>query len=176
MKKYTEKFKLRLVEQYLTREAGFTSVARQHSVPRSLLRRWVAFYQHHGPAGLRSKAVKYDCAFKLSVLRHMWENDSSFGQVSALFDIRDQCAVSKWQRSYDAGGLAGIGFNPFAHIETMASPIPKVKKPDPSIPDTDKSKEDLLAELNWMRMEVAYLKKLDALVQAKRAALRSKRK
>lgn len=176
MKKYTEKFKVQLVEQYLTGEAGFTAVARQHGVPRSLLRRWVTFFRHHGAAGLQPKSVKYDGAFKLSVLRHMWENDISFGQVSAMFDIRDQCAVSKWQRSYDALGLAGIGVNPFAHVETMVSPIPKVKKPDPSIPDSEKSKEDLLAELNWMRMEVAYLKKLDALVQAKRAALRSKRK
>ncbi len=176
MKKYSEQFKLALVEQYLTGEAGFTSVAREHSVPRSLLRRWVAFFRYHGAAGIRAKSVTYDGQFKLSVLRHMWENDISFAQVSAIFDIRDQCAVGKWQRSYDADGPAGLGLNLTTDVDNMPNPIPKVKKPDPSIPDADKSKEDLLAELNWMRMEVAYLKKLDALVQAKRAATRSKRK
>ncbi len=175
MKKYTEQFKLGLVEQYLKGEAGFTAVSRDHGVPRSLLQRWVGFFRHHGAAGLRAKSVVYDREFKLSVLRHMWENDLSFGQVSAIFDIRDQCAVGKWQRLYDADGLAS-GVEPTAQCESMPSPVPRVKKPDPTIPDGEKSKEDLLAELNWMRMEVAYLKKLDALVQAKRAAQRSKRK
>ncbi len=175
MKKYTEQFTLGIVEQYLTGEAGFTAVSRQHGVARAVLRRWVAFFRLHGAAGLRSKSVTYDGAFKLSVLQHMWENGLSLFQVSAIFDIRDQCAVSKWQRSYDAGGPAALGINPTPDIEDMSRPA-KVKKPDPSIPDEEKSHEDLLAELNWMRMEVAYLKKLDALVQAKRAALRSKRK
>lgn len=175
MKKYTEQFKLGLVEQYLTGEAGFTAVSREHQVPRSLLQRWVAFFRHHGLAGLAPKSVTYDGNFKLSVLQHMWENELSFAQVSALFDIRDQCAISKWQRGYDADGLAGLGVSATLNIDDMPSQV-KVKKPDPSIPDTEKSREDLLAELNWMRMENAYLKKLDALVQAKRNALRSKRK
>jgi transposase len=176
MKKYSEQFKVALVEQYLTGEAGFTSVSREHGVPRSLLQRWVAFFRHHGSLGIRAKSVVYDGHFKLSVLRHMWENNFSFAQASAFFDIRDQCAVGKWQRSYDADGPAGLGVHLTTDVANMTNPIPKVKKPDPSIPDADKSKDDLLAELNWMRMEVAYRKKLDALVQAKRAATRSKRK
>lgn len=176
MKKYTEQFKVGVVEQYLTGEAGFTAVSRQHGVPRSLLRRWVAFFRLHGVEGLRPKSVSYSGEFKLSVLRHMWENGLSLGQVSAIFDVRDQCAVGKWQRSYDAAGLVGLGINSTSGVESMSSSVTKVKKPDPSIPDSEKSQQDLLAELNWMRMENAYLKKLDALVQAKRAALRSKRK
>jgi transposase len=176
MKRYTEQFKVRLVEQYLTGEAGFTAVSREHRVPRSLLQRWVAFFRQHGVEGLRPKSVTYDGEFKLSVLRHMWENDLSLGQVSAIYDIRDQCAVGKWQRSYEASGPASLGATPTSSIESMSSSVKKVKKPDPSIPDSEKSHEDLLAELNWMRMENAYLKKLDALVQAKRAALQSKRK
>ena len=176
MKKYEEQFKVQLVEQYLTGKAGFTAVSREHGVPRSLLQRWVAFFRQHGVDGLRPKSVTYDGEFKLLVLRHMWENELSFGQVSVVYDIRDQCAVGKWQRSYEAGGPAGLGVDSTSSIEEMSSSVKKVKQPDPSIPDSEKSQEDLLAELNWMRMENAYLKKLEALVQAKRAALRSKRK
>jgi transposase len=41
-------------------------------------------------------------------------------------------------------------------------------KPDP-VPDDDKrSREELLAEVNQLRMELAYLKKLEALVQARK--------
>ena len=43
--------------------------------------------------------------------------------------------------------------------------------------DSDSSREDLLAEVNHLRMENAYLKKLDALVQANtKAAQQKKRK
>ena len=176
MKKYEEQFKLQLVEQYLTGEAGFTAVSREHGVPRSLLQRWVAFFRQHGVEGLRPKSVSYDGQFKLSVLQHMWDNELSFGKVSVIFDIRNHCVVGQWQRSYDAGGPAGLGVDPTSSIEEMSSSVKKVKQPDPSIPDSEKSHEDLLAELNWMRMENAYLKKLEALVHAKRAALRSKRR
>jgi transposase len=36
-------------------------------------------------------------------------------------------------------------------------------------PDTERSQEELIAELNQLRMENAYLKKLDALVRARPA-------
>ena len=175
MTKYTEQYKLKLVEQYLEGEAGFTAISRQHGVPRSLLRRWVAFFRLHGMAGLISKSVQYSPEFKLSVLQHMWENGLSLGKVSAIFDIRDQCAVGKWERSYRADGLAGLGAIPPPNFEDMPTKT-KYKKPDPSVPDTEKSRDDLLAEINWMRMENAYLKKLDALIQSKQAAQQSKRK
>ena len=175
MTKYPEQFKLELVEQYLTGEAGFTAVARQHAVPRALLQRWVAFFRLHGLAGLQSKSVQYSPEFKLSVLRRMWENGLSLSKTSAIFDIRDQCAVGKWERSYLAHGLPGLGVSPLPTFEAMAT-RKKYKKPDPSIPDAEKSREDLLAELNWMRMESAYLKKLDALIQEKHSAQQNKPK
>ena len=46
--------------------------------------------------------------------------------------------------------------------------VTSVPKPDSS-PDNDKrSREELLAEVKQLRMELAYLKKLDALVQARK--------
>lgn len=175
MKKYTVQFKLALVEQYLEGEAGFTAISRQSLVPRSLLRRWVAFFCSHGLAGLTPKLVHYSPEFKFSVLQHMWENGLSLGKVSAFFDIRDQRAVGKWERSYRADGLAGLGASPISTFENMATKK-QYKKPDPSVPDIEKSREDLLAEINWMRMENAYLKKVEALIQSKQSAQQSKRK
>jgi transposase len=50
------------------------------------------------------------------------------------------------------------------------------KKPE-SLPGEDKrSREDLLAELDYLRMENAYLKKLRALVQAKQNAAQPKKR
>jgi transposase len=44
-------------------------------------------------------------------------------------------------------------------------PVPTTK-PEPSPDDEKRTREELLAELNQLRMENAYLKKLRALVQA----------
>jgi transposase len=45
---------------------------------------------------------------------------------------------------------------------------PKDKLPSRR-PDAQRSQEELISELNQLRMENAYLKKLDALVRARRA-------
>jgi transposase len=57
----------------------------------------------------------------------------------------------------------------------MTNPVPSI--PLESSGDEARTRDDLLSELNQLRMEIAYLKKLDALVQAKeRAAQRKKHK
>jgi transposase len=49
--------------------------------------------------------------------------------------------------------------------------------PDPSSSDETRTKEELLKELNYLRMENAYLKKLDALIRSESpTAQRKKRK
>jgi transposase len=55
----------------------------------------------------------------------------------------------------------------------MTKPIPSIQL---EFSDNEaRARDDLLAELNQLRMEIAYLKKLNALVQAKeRAAQRKK--
>jgi transposase len=60
-------------------------------------------------------------------------------------------------------------------------PDPKTTRPDSPAPvdaDETRSRADLVTELNYLRMENAYLKKLKALVQADQqaAAARAKRK
>jgi transposase len=103
----------------------------------------------------------------------MWENGLSYCEASACFNIRDQCAVSKWERAYEAGGVAALRQRQCGRPRKM----PDSEKPvAPPLPDDARSREDLLAENKQLRMEVAFLKKLEALDQAKRAALRKKRK
>lgn len=46
---------------------------------------------------------------------------------------------------------------------------------DVPVPDSARSQEDLLRELEYLRAENAYLKKLDALIQSKKEAARKKR-
>lgn len=174
MKKYTEQFKLTVIEHYLTGSAGFTAISRQYGVPRSLIQRWVWFFRLHGAAWFKKKVGRYSAEFKLSVLKHMWENDQSYGQVSAQFDIRDQCAVGVWERKYQAGGFDALEPHPTGRPKKM--PTAKDTEPLPSPTDETRSRQELLVENRRLRMELEYLKKLDALVQSKQAARRKKRK
>ena len=181
MKKHTEQFKLMVVEHYLGSTDGYKEVGRHHSVSYSLVKRWVAFYRYHGIDGLKAKPTNVPCSpeFKLSVLRHMWDNKLSYAETAAKFNIRGQCHIGIWERGFLDGGVAAL-MPPFKgqdekmhHPETDSSKPAAVERPN----DEERSREELLEELNYLRMENAYLKKLKALVQAKQqAAAHTKRK
>ena len=126
----------------------------------------MAAYELHGDAGLQKKFSNYSAEHKLSVLQHMWDNQLSISQTAAKFDIRNYAMVSMWERAYRDGGIEAL------FPRRRGSPKPMTAsdtaKPDPA-PDEDKrSREELLAEVNQLRMELAYLKKLEALVQARK--------
>ena len=163
MAKYDEHFKLSLVQQYLSGAAGYKSVAKQHGVGHEVLRRWVMSFRAHGMDGLKKKFSHYNAEFKLSVLRHMWDNSLALGQTAALFNIRNPGSLLAWEREYRRAGLNGLTTRSRGKPKSMS-----VAPPQPeSKPDKEKSREDLQAELDYLRMENAYLKKLQALVQAR---------
>ena len=103
MKKYAEQTKLLVVEDYCSGSAGHREVVHRHGVDASSLRKWIAAYQALGAAGLKSKRKKnYSPEFKLNVLQRMREEELSYRQVAALFDIR-KCEIigeSKSNTSY----------------------------------------------------------------------------
>jgi len=176
MSKYTEQFKHAVVQEYLSGHGGgYRALSQRHGMAnRSLIERWVAAFQLHGDAGLRKKRSRYDADFKLSVLQHMWENRLSITQAAAKFNIRRHSTVGDWERAYREGGVEALTPPPTRRVKKIL--IPTTKPAVPAGEDT-RSREELLAELDYLRMEVAYLKKVDALVQAqKNSAAQKKRK
>jgi transposase len=174
--KYTTQFKLEAVQKYLCGTSTYTSIAQQAGVDRRLFERWVRSYQLHGLAGLEKKFSHYDVEFKLSVLRHMWSHDLTYGQTAAAFNIRSAGCIPDWERCYHGGGINALKPHPRGRPKKM--PVSKPPAPKTPIDDEVRSREDLLTEVNYLRMENAYLKKLKALVQqqAQPATARKKRK
>jgi transposase len=176
MTKYTEQFKREVVRDYLAEGSdGLRTVAQRYGIPSHFtVRKWVLAYQLHGDAGLSKKLSQYSAQFKLSVLQHMWDNQLSMMQAAARFDIRDHGMVGVWQRAYRDGGAEALAPRPRGKPKSMMTSVPPPDIP----PDDDKrSREELLAEVNQLRMELAYLKKLEALVQARpKQAPKKKRK
>jgi len=177
MGKYTERAKLAAVQSYCSGSAGLRDVAHRHDVDFSCLRQWVAAYQVHGAAGLKEKKLlRYSADFKLSVLTRMHEEQLSYRQTAALFDIRRFGIIGLWERRYDEGGFDALTQQPKKAGRPKKMPAP-TSPVQPDSPDDDsRTRDELLAELKQLRMENDYLKKLDALVQKKRAAQQKKRK
>ncbi|KWS19377.1 hypothetical protein AL064_02680, partial [Pseudomonas syringae pv. syringae] len=178
MGKYTEQAKLAAVKEYCAGKAGLRDVARRHDVDFSCLRQWVAAYQIHGPAALKEKRrQRYSDEFKLAVLKRMHDERLSLRQTAALFDIRQFGIINLWQRLFDEGALNASSKPPkkVGRPRKMTTPLPPVNSAP--INDESRSRDELLAEVKQLRMEVDYLKKLDALVQKKqRIAQQKKRK
>ncbi|WP_148253403.1 helix-turn-helix domain-containing protein [Aidingimonas lacisalsi] len=128
-------------------------------------------YRQHGVEGLRKKYRHQSAAFQLLVLERMRREGLSYRQTAALFDIREDGAIGRWERQYHSGGLAAL-----APTRQGRRPMPQ-KPPSPppeSRSDDERSQEELLEELAYLRAENAYLKKLDALAQEKRVTTRGK--
>lgn len=164
MSKYSDPFKLIAVQAYLEGDKGFRTVARRFAVDVSLLRRWVSSFQKHGQFSLRKTGQRYSESYKRSVLEYMREHGLSLRQTAAHFGLGQSSQIGIWaQHHYSA--------NP-AQPVAKRRPAPMTKRPYPVKPttcdDTGKSREQLLSELEWMRMENAYLKKLKELEQQER--------
>jgi transposase len=167
MSRHSESLKRSVVKRYLSGTESYASTGIIHGVDAATVRKWVAAYQAHGDWGLCRKRSRYDAAFKLSVLQRMWNERLSYRQTAALFNIRNAGCLAGWERLYHAGGIEALAPRPEGRPRSM--PKPPAPEPPPAQPaarnDEAKSREELLAELNSLRMENAYLKKLEALTQ-----------
>ena len=170
MKKYQTEFKLKVVKRFLAGEGGAKLLARQWSVPEEKIRTWVSHYRLHGIDGLRPKRSTYSAQFKLQVLSHQDREQLSCRQVAAIYDIRNSNQVVVWRRKLDEGGVEAFG------IREQESPSMK-KERCPARPGTatTDSAQALREENERLHAEVAYLKKLQALIRSKRSAAPTKR-
>jgi len=165
MGKYTAEFKLAVVQKYLEGSMSYRSLAEQFGIANhSQIERWVGFYHHHGEDGLAKKLTSYSAEFKLSVLRHMWDNSLSKGKTAAAFNIRRHATVGAWERAYLVGGLDAL--EPQQRGQQTMLPAPE--KPQAADVDDNRTREELLEQVAYLRAEVAYLKKLDALVRSQK--------
>lgn len=171
MAKYDLKFKLKVAREGLERTTGLGAISRRYGLDHSMVRRWVDSFRQHGRAGLAKKYARYDARFKQGVLDRIQSEGLSKRQAATLFGIRSPGIIGQWQRQYDEGGLGA-----WVPASRRRSRMPAKKPPDKALkPDEELSREELLEALADSRAEIAYLKKRDALIQAKKAAAQKKR-
>jgi transposase len=174
MRKYSDTLKLAAAKDYCDGCLGLKEVARRHGVDVSSLRNWASAYRIHGEVGAKSKRRKnFTAAFKLAVLRRIQKDQLSLRQAGALFNLRRREMIQVWAQAYERGG-----------IDALRSPLERrrMKKRNQTEPagiadrptDEGLSRQELLEELRKLRMENAYLKKLEALAQPARKSAHEK--
>jgi transposase len=169
--KYGLDLKLEIVRAYLDEGIGSRALGKKYSLDHHKIRHWTRLYRIHGSEGLAKKYSKYSAAFKLKVLRRMWKDKLSFGETAAIFNIRNPWCLAEWERLYREGGVEALKPGQKGRRKAMVDPK---SKPPPEAANDRRSREELLAELGQLRMENAYLKKLNALVQARQASKKRK--
>lgn len=163
--------KLSAVMSVVAGQESYRSAGKKIGVSSSSIHRWVSFYKEHGAKGLNIKRACYDGPFKVRVVRYMLKNKLSLVQTAAFFAISQDEIVRRWLKIYQRHGIAGLLKKPGGRKKSLMAKKSTRNKKDKAL--TDPAVEKLAAlqeEVEYLRAENAFLKKLDALIQQEQAA------
>jgi transposase len=96
-------------------------------------------------------------------------------QAGAIFNVRRCNSIAEWERAFSRDGIAGLMPHHATRRASKASAVPAGPPPE----GTDQegpSRQALLDELEVLRAENAYLKKLKALVQSQATSAPGRRR
>ena len=156
---YSAELKLEIVERYLKGDIGIKKLAQEYHVGYGDIQKWRDAYQEHGVEGLSTTHGTYTGEFKVSVVEYMHNTGASIRKTAAHFNIPSFRTVSQWERIYYEQGKDALFKEQRGRTSKMGTKRPR--KPKTNI----ETNEDLLAEVQRLRMENEYLKKLNALIQ-----------
>ena len=103
------------------------------------------------PKGIPNK--RYTPEFKTMVIETMQKEKLSYKETARRFEVKGHNRIQEWERIYLTEGSEGFALERRGRRSTgRPRKLPK------------EVEEDLLAEVQWLRAENDYLKKLQALV------------
>ena len=100
---------------------------------------------------------RYTGEFKQQVVEAMMKEKLSYCEAARQFDVGDDKRVAAWERIYLEEGPEGLYVERRGRSSKGGGRPPQQLKPE--------VEEDLIAEVQRLRAENAYLKKLRALIQ-----------
>lgn len=161
MSKYSFEEKMEAVLRIVEDGMSTHESARIMGIVPSVLQRWRDLYLQHGAKALLNGGATYNGEFKVMVVEYMHNNNLSAVAAKAKFGIRGNNTVNKWERIYYEEGPKGLLKS--SRRGRPPKGITKMKAKPKKLPE--QTEKDLIAEIQQLRMENEYLKKLNALVQ-----------
>ncbi len=154
-KKYSNELKLKIVLFVLDRKNSIREAENHFKIGHGDITKWVSVYQKHGIEGLTNVNWTYPGEFKINVIEYIQATGCSLRTAAAHFNIASYGTIRKWERIFIEEGKEAL------FMERRGSKTCMAKKKQTK----SEISEDLIQELQRLRMENEYLKKLNALVQ-----------
>jgi len=165
--KYSKEFKLECIRK---RKEGICietpSGFKDRDSFMSQVRRWTRIYDVLGEAGLEHGKPTLDVDQRFGLIKRV-ENGESYTSAALSAGIGADVLI-RWHKIYRESGIDGL-----QSLKRGKPPMDK-KKPEQK-KDSEKTREELLEELEYVRAENEYLKKLSALVQERKAREQKKK-
>lgn len=156
--RFTKEFKLECVQKYKDGVSINDPGGCKHKTFADTVRRWVRIYDSLGEVGLEHKKPKRAWQDKMNMIQRVL-NGESISEVAYSNGIQENL-LSKWYKIYQESGIDGLKLDRRGRPPKMAKKSKTSNKP--------KTKEELEKELEYLRAENEYLKKLSALVQKRK--------
>lgn len=164
---FSEEQKLEIVLKHINEGLGLKKLAAEYCIDKSSIQKWRDAYLEHGVAGLNTTPTSYSSDFKIAAVEYMHNTGSSMRQTAAHFNIKSLNSLRLWERIYYEEGPDALR----EERRGGASKLGKINKPKSLKKNVNKD-EDLLAEVQRLRMENEYLKKLNALIQEREKSVK----
>lgn len=157
MAKYTVEQKLEILDAWKKQEISRAAVARKYGVAAQMIREWEKQYEIRGEEGLISRdniRNKYTGEFRVQVAEEILKDELSLHEIGQKYNL-NRALLLRWKKLYLTQGPDYLakdhrGMKPTDIIQSDTVPT---------------NMKDLKNENERLRAEVAYLKKLNALVQ-----------
>jgi transposase-like protein len=154
-------------------DESLTSIAKSLNLTTTeMLNFWIEKYHFHGPESLKKSYTRYTFEDKLYILNYMNENGLSSLEAAVHLNLPTPGTIRRWRISLGNESVDSLILKKKGHT--------KLKRDNPKKAKNqifeEGSLEALQAENERLRMENAFLKKLNALVQEKETLQRKTRR
>lgn len=162
MAKYEMKKKEEFIEKMKTKQYSIKEAAKETGISKSLGTRWWQYYQLNEEAYYTKAKGKYPESFRKYAIKYTTENELSLSEASAVLGIPSVSTLWNWQKIYEREGEEGLS--------RIRKGRPTGKKIQHKEPETEEEKKirELEEENEYLKTELAYIKKLIALEEARR--------
>ncbi|MFY0521610.1 IS3 family transposase, partial [Lysinibacillus sp. UGB7] len=158
MGKFTAEEKLETVLRYLNGKESYREIGKSICVDHKSIVKWVKQYEHNGVEAFSKSYTNYTQQFKLNVLNFMIEHGTSLIETAAIFKITAPTSIRVWKKQFETQGMDAL--------QSKKKGRPSMKKESNKQPKQTPvagSTEALQAEIERLRMENEYFKKVECL-------------
>lgn len=170
--KLTIEEKIKIIE-LREKGIGYGTIAKQFKVQDTTIKRIWYRYEKYGIEGIKhpSKNKKYSAALKLEIINRVSQGETKT-RLAVEYNLPGSGTIVSWIKKYEELGYNGLEGKPRGRPKIMAK---EEKKNTPLTNDECEEFNQLKKKLEYLEMENAYLKKLDALVTERLKQQRKKK-